>query len=200
MNNVLLIGSGNKDKSRELQALLDGSGWDVKSLKDFPDVDEPVEDQDSFEGNALLKAKYYGEHFGVACVADDSGLVVDALGDAPGVYSARYAGENCTYDDNNAKLLRELAGETDRAAHFVCCAAFYGIDGETFTETGTCDGTIASEPRGTNGFGYDPVFIPAGYDQTFGELPPQTKHAVSHRGKAFRALAQRLKQLERSVP
>lgn len=197
MSKVLLIGSGNRDKARELETLLAGTGWEVKSLKDFPEVDEPEEDADTFEGNALLKARYYGERFHLPCVADDSGIVVDALDGAPGVYSARYAGEGCTYADNNAKLLRELNGKVSRAARFVCCAAFCDVNGETFTELGTCEGVIAPEPRGENGFGYDPIFIPDGYDQTFGELPPETKHDISHRGKAFRALAQRLRDWAR---
>ena len=198
MGRVLLIGSGNRDKTRELEALLAETDWTVKSLREFPAVDEPEEDRDTFEGNALLKARYYGQTFGVACVADDSGIVVDALDGAPGVYSARYAGHGCTYSDNNKKLLRELAGKPDRTARFVCCAAFYGQDEESFTEVGTCEGVVAPEPRGTHGFGYDPLFIPQGFSQTFGELKPERKHAISHRGKAFRAMARRLTEYSAS--
>lgn len=196
MSRVLLIGSGNRDKTRELEALLAAATWEVKNLRDFPDVDEPEEDADTFEGNALLKARYYGDHFGVACVADDSGIVVDALDGAPGVYSARYAGEGCTYEANNAKLLGELADASDRTARFVCCAAFRDVNGEMFTETGVCEGAVALKPCGRNGFGYDPIFIPEGHCESFGELSPDIKHAISHRGKAFRALAQRLAHRE----
>ena len=108
MARVLLIGSGNKDKQKELSDLLKDSAWDVKGLQDFEPIEEPEETEDTFEGNALLKARYYGNHFGVACVADDSGIEVDALNGEPGVYSARYAGEDCTYDDNNQKMLNAL--------------------------------------------------------------------------------------------
>lgn len=194
MARVLLIGSGNRDKCRELQSLLEDSAWDVRSLGQFPETIEPVEDADTFEANAMLKARYYAAQFGVACVADDSGILVDALAGAPGVHSARYAGLNCSYDDNNRKLLRELAAipTSKRTARFVCCAAFHDPDGDSFTEMGTCEGIIAPAPRGSNGFGYDPVFVPEGFIQTFGELEPHQKHAISHRGKAFRAIARRL--------
>lgn len=200
MAKILLIGSGNLDKSRELAVLLSETEWKIKSLRDFPSVEEPEEDADTFEGNALLKARYYGEKFGVACVADDSGLEVSALGGAPGIYSARYAGPGCSYDDNNAKLLRELNGKQDRRARFVCCAAFLDVDGRHFYDLGTCEGVIAVATRGSNGFGYDPVFVPTGFDQTFGEMEPAQKHAISHRGKAFRALAKRLAQYEPAQP
>ncbi len=203
MSRVLLIGSGNRDKSRELRELLKDTGWVVKDLRDYPEIDEPIEDADTFEGNALLKARYYGDRFKVACVADDSGIQVDALNGAPGVYSARYAGEECSYDDNNEKMLRELTDVADdkRTARFVCCAAYYDpTDGESFTEFGTGEGRIASEQRGANGFGYDPLFIPKDHDRTFGELPPATKHAISHRGEAFGKMAQRLVALSRQAP
>ncbi len=187
MAKTLLIGSGNRDKAAELERLLDGAAWEVKTLRDFPEVDEPEETESTFEGNALLKARYYGKTFNVACVADDSGIEVDALGGAPGVWSARYAGENCTYDDNNRKLLAALkdvpAGK--RRARFVCCAAFVDLDGTEHVEFGTVEGMVAPAPRGSNGFGYDPVFIPSGFEQTFGELNALVKSSVSHRGEAF---------------
>lgn len=191
MPNTLLIGSSNRDKAAELAGLLDGAPWTVRTLADFDAVPEPEETETTFEGNALLKARYYGERFGVACVADDSGLEVDALDGAPGVYSARYAGDNCTYDDNNRKLLAALAGAAaaERTARFVCCAAFVDPDGTTRVERGTVEGVIAPEPRGTKGFGYDPVFIPNGFEETFGELPPAVKSSVSHRGEAFRKMS-----------
>lgn len=192
---VLLIGSGNRDKRRELAELLSGSGWTVKSLADYPDVEEPVEDGDTFQANATLKAKYYGERFGVPCVADDSGLEVDALGGAPGVYSARYAGEGCTYDDNNRKLIDALreTPATDRGARFVCCAAFLDGDGAVHIEEGEVRGHIAEAPRGVEGFGYDPVFVPDGESRTFAEMTAAEKHAVSHRGRAFARMAKFLR-------
>lgn len=188
MHKILLIGSGNRDKAAELAELLHGLPWDVRCLKDFPAVEEPVEDGETFEANALLKARYYAAQFGVSCVADDSGLVVDALNGAPGVYSARYAGENCTYADNNEKLLRALKDVSDeaRTARFVCCAALVH-DGE-HVEFGEVEGRILRACRGANGFGYDPLFVPEGFEQTFGELSSEVKHGVSHRGRAFRKL------------
>ncbi|MFP6597378.1 MAG: RdgB/HAM1 family non-canonical purine NTP pyrophosphatase [Candidatus Hydrogenedentota bacterium] len=191
MARVLLIGSGNKDKQKELRDLLSDSAWDVKGLKDFDAIDEPEETEDTFEGNALLKARYYGQRFGVACVADDSGIEVDALNGKPGVYSARYAGEDCTYDDNNQKMLKALE-EIDapgRGARFVSCAAFVDKYGTEHVEVGTVDGVIASECKGKNGFGYDPLFIPVGYERTFGELGSEVKAEISHRGRAFRAMS-----------
>jgi XTP/dITP diphosphohydrolase len=184
---TLLIGSGNRDKAAELEGLLHGTAWVVKTLCDFPEVPEPEETETTFEGNALLKARYYGGKFGVACVADDSGIEVEALGGAPGVYSARYAGANCTYDDNNRKLLAALndVPAAKRRARFVCCAAFVDCDGMEHIELGTVEGFVAPSPRGSNGFGYDPIFVPSGFEQTFGELNPLVKSSVSHRGEAF---------------
>lgn len=197
MAKVLLIGSGNKDKARELTKLLEGLPWEVKCLKDFPEVEEPEETEETFEGNALLKAKYYSEQFDVACVADDSGLAVDALDGAPGVYSARYAGENCTYSDNNNKLLDaiEEVPWPERTARFLCCAAFYPLEGETHTVLGTVEGHIAVDICGEQGFGYDPVFVPEGHDRTFAEMTSDEKHAISHRGRAFSALKTYLESL-----
>ncbi len=190
MPRALLIGSGNRDKATELAQLLDGTAWDVKTLGDFPEVPEPEETETTFEGNALLKARYYGRAFSVACVADDSGIEVEALSGAPGVRSARYAGENCSYDDNNRKLLAALkdAPPAGRRARFVCCAAFVDHDGTEHVELGTVEGLIAREARGSNGFGYDPIFMPSGFEQTFGELNPLVKSGVSHRGEAFRKM------------
>jgi len=187
---TLLIGSGNRHKAEELRVLLAGLPWDVKGLGDFDPVEEPEETGETFEANALLKARYYGERFGVTCVADDSGLCVDALAGAPGVFSARYAGPGCTYDDNNEKLLNALADRPwhERSARFVCCAAFLPEGGEPHLEIGTVEGHIAVEPHGDHGFGYDPVFVPEGHDRTFAEMTAEEKHALSHRGRAFAKL------------
>lgn len=197
MPETLLIGSGNRDKTRELAALLNGLPWDVVGLQDYPEVDEPVEDGATFEDNALLKARYYGETFGVACVADDSGLEVDALNGAPGVYSARFAGENCSYTDNNKKLLEALKDvpEAQRGARFVCCAALLLPDREPFIVRGTVEGRIAPALTGEAGFGYDPLFIPTGETRSFAQMKPEEKHAMSHRGEAFRRVHAHLEAL-----
>ncbi len=183
----LLLGTGNRDKAAEVAEWLKGLPWVVKSLADFPTAPEPVEDGDTFEANALKKALYYAERFNVLCVADDSGLVVDALDGAPGVYSARYAGEACSYADNNAKLLRALEGtaESQRTARFMCCAAIAPPGQEPHVELGTIEGRIGLSCRGANGFGYDPLFIPEGSDRTFAEMSRAEKQAISHRGRAF---------------
>ncbi len=201
MAEVLLIGSGNRDKARELATLLEGLPWEVGCLKDFPDVEEPEEDGDTFEVNALKKARFYGAHFGVACVADDSGLAVDFLDGAPGVYSARYAGESCSYEANNKKLLHALAGLPwhERTAHFCCCAAFVPRDGASeHLEIGRCEGHIAVAPTGAGGFGYDPLFVPNGEERSFAEMRPEEKHAISHRGRAFAQLRQFLESYHES--
>ncbi len=187
MARILLIGSGNPDKARELQLLLTDTPWVVKDLSAYPPVDEPEENETTFEGNALLKARYYAAAHDVACVADDSGLEVDSLGGAPGVYSARYGGAHCSYDDNNVKLLDALkdCGGVTRRARFVCCAAFVNGDGSVYGTRGTVEGTIATECRGSHGFGYDPLFVPEGYTQSFGEMRHEEKYAISHRSRAF---------------
>lgn len=186
----LLIGSKNPEKGSELRELLRELPWQVIGLHELPDVAPPDEDGETFQANALKKAKFYGSHFALDCVADDSGLEVDALDGAPGVFSARYAGATCSYSDNNQKLLDALQGVPDeeRTARFVCCAALVLRNGEWNIEVGTVEGRIAPAPRGTNGFGYDPVFIPTGHDRTFGEMPPNEKHALSHRGRAFQQM------------
>ncbi len=176
--------------------MLDSVAWDVKTLRDFPTVPEPEEIETTFEGNALLKARYYGTQFGVACLADDSGIEVDALDGTPGVYSARYAGENCSYDDNNRTLLAALKSVPPgkRRARFVCCAAFVDRDGIEHVEIGTVEGVIAPEPRGSNGFGYDPHFLLPDLGMTAAEISAEQKNLISHRGKALRRLMARLKE------
>lgn len=190
MNKKLLIGSANAAKARELAELVADLPWTVISLRDLPEVTPPEETGDTFEENAALKARYYGDTFKVACVADDSGLMVDALDGAPGVLSARYAGEDADDAKNNAKLLDALADLMwhERGAQFVCCAAFYEPGGDVHFETGEIRGHIAVEPFGTNGFGYDSLFVPDGGEHTFAEMPAAKKHAISHRGQAFQKM------------
>jgi XTP/dITP diphosphohydrolase len=148
----------------------------------------PVEETaGSFDGNARLKAEALLALAGPEdwVLADDSGLEVDALGGAPGVFSARYAGEPCDYAANNEKILRELAGEQNRRARFVTVIALCRPGAAPLTVTGTCEGTIIEEPRGSKGFGYDPLFVPDGYSETFAELPSEVKNKISHRANAL---------------
>jgi len=194
---TFVLASANKDKAAEIAAILGvvpGLSL-VPRPEDVPDVDETGE---TLEDNARLKAVALCDATGRAAVADDTGLEVDALGGAPGVYSARYSGEGATYADNVAKLVTELervgavtAG--DRRARFRSVAFVAWPDGRELWVEGEVTGTITTEPRGEGGFGYDPVFAPDGFDgRTFAEMSPEEKHLISHRGRAFRALAEQL--------
>ncbi len=187
MAKTLLIGTGNLHKVEELVVLLQGLPWTVKSLKDFDPVPEPEETGSTFEASALLKAQYYAQQFDVACVADDSGLCVDALDGAPGVYSARFAGPGCTYADNNDKLMRLMRPVEwfERTARFVCCAALAGPGIAPFVAKGVVEGHISVEPFGKNGFGYDPIFVPEGFEETYAEMSADQKNKMSHRARAF---------------
>jgi XTP/dITP diphosphohydrolase len=189
----LVLASANPDKAAEIAAVL-SSALEVELVPRPPGTPEVVEDGETLLDNARLKAVALVAATGLPSVADDTGLEVDALGGAPGVYSARYAGERATYADNVAKLLAELAAGPgaggDRRARFrtVALAAFPG--GAEYWSEGTVEGHIAEAPRGTAGFGYDPVFVPAeGDGRTFAEMSPEEKHDISHRGRAFRTLA-----------
>ena len=192
----LLIATTSAHKFGEIAAFLDGIPHQLKSLRDFPSIDAPEENGDSFQANAIIKARAYGEHFGVACVADDSGLVVDALNGAPGIYSARYAGEGATDRDNNAKLLATLASvpADQRTARFECCCALLVPGTEPHVELGIVEGRIACETSGAHGFGYAPLFIPTGHEKSFGELGAEIKSAISHRANAFKKLRSYLMQ------
>lgn len=183
---TIALASRNEDKIAELRAALNKIDVSLKSALDFPTLKEVEEDQKTLEGNALKKAKYVHQQTGLPALADDTGLEVDALDGRPGVYSARYAGEKATYQDNLQKLLDELAGVSlkDRGAQFRTVAAFV-TEKQTHTFEGVCRGIILNESRGKKGFGYDPVFQPEDYDQTFAELDPDIKNTISHRGKAI---------------
>ena len=189
----LVLASANPDKVKEIVAVLTAA-LPVELVPRPEDVPDVVEDADTLVGNARLKARALVAATGTAAVADDTGLEVEALGGAPGVYSARYAGEDASYADNVDKLLRELAalegGGGARRAWFRTVALVAYPDGSEVWAEGVLPGTIATEGRGDNGFGYDPVFVPDGGDgRTFAEMQPAEKDAVSHRGRAFRALA-----------
>ena len=189
----LVCASANPDKVVEIAALLDGVALLLPRPLEVPDV---VEDADTLVGNARLKAAAICAATGRAAVADDTGLEVDALGGAPGVFAARYAGEGVTYADNRAKLLAELAGvaEPDRTARFTTVAMVVRPDGSETVVEGVCEGLIALVERGARGFGYDAVFIPVDGDgRTFAEMSDAEKNAISHRGRAFVALAAALR-------
>ncbi|MEM9515361.1 MAG: RdgB/HAM1 family non-canonical purine NTP pyrophosphatase [Actinomycetota bacterium] len=182
----LVCASANPDKVAEIQDIL---GTSVELAPRPPEVPDVVEDADTLLGNARLKAAAIGAATGEPAVADYTGLEVDALDGAPGVYSARYAGDDCSYADNVNKLLAELGDATDRAARFRTVAIVVWPDGSETAVEGECRGHIAMAPSGDGGFGYDPVFVPDDGDgRTFAELSADAKHAISHRGRAFRAL------------
>ena len=189
----IVFATNNAHKLAELRQML-GTRYEVLSLADIGCHDDIPEDADSFEGNALLKARWVKERYGYDCFADDSGLEVDALGGAPGILSARYAGAHGDSDANNAKLLTELAGVLDRRARFRCVIALLlGSDQPVYFK-GCVEGTIIDELTGSGGFGYDPLFRPEGWECTFAEASPERKNAVSHRGQAVEALAKYLEK------
>jgi XTP/dITP diphosphohydrolase len=191
----LVLSTNNPDKAQEIEAVISGCG-DVELLERPRTFGEIEETGETLQENARLKALALTEATGEASIADDTGLEVDALGGAPGVYSARYAGEDATYGDNVAKLLEALEGAESRAARFSTVAYCSFPDGTEVFAVGAVTGSIARESRGSSGFGYDPVFIPdEGDGRTFAEMTSSEKHAISHRGRAFRALAERLAEL-----
>jgi len=192
MKQQILFGTNNSHKLREIREMV-GEIYQVLQLSDLGKYIEVEETEPTLEGNALLKVHAFFEVSQLACFADDTGLEVDALGGAPGVTTARYAGEHCNLQDNIDKLLRELGETGDRKARFRTVIAFFDGKQEQLFE-GVVEGNIAREPKGQEGFGYDPVFIPDGYDQTFAEMEPSEKHRISHRGKAVRQFASFLKQ------
>jgi len=190
----IVLATRNRKKIDEIRRIIAGLPVTVLSLDDYPACAETIEDRNTFEGNAIKKANEACLCTGTAALADDSGLEVDALHGAPGVYSARYAGGNGNNSDaaNYEKLLSELINTPDdmRGARFVCCMALAFPDGKVVTFTGLVKGNICLEPKGKTGFGYDPVFVPAGYDKTFAEMTGNEKDSLSHRGKALEKLAE----------
>jgi XTP/dITP diphosphohydrolase len=192
MVKTIFLASGNPHKIEELKQMIEPFGIELKSTLDFPDAHEVEEDQPDLKGNALKKARYWFNETGISSLADDTGLEVDILDGAPGVYSARYAGDNVTYDENVEKLLREMEGESDRKARFRTVIAFLDGSDEHLFE-GVCEGEITTYRKGEKGFGYDPVFQPAGFGQTFAELSSEEKNKISHRGLAFKKFLTYLK-------
>lgn len=188
----LVFASNNKNKIKEIKNQLPDS-IEILSLEDIGCVVDIPETADTIEGNALLKADFIKRHYGYDCFADDSGLEVDALNGAPGVYSARYAGEQKNDEDNMDKLLRELKDKDNRKANFKTVITLH-IKGETYNFTGIVNGRIIDQRKGTDGFGYDPIFQADGMDKTFAEISMEEKIAISHRGKAVKQLVEFLLQ------
>jgi XTP/dITP diphosphohydrolase len=187
----LVFASNNKNKIKEIQQILPQS-ITILSLEDIGCHEEIPETSDTIEGNAILKANYVTQKYGYACFADDTGLEVEALDGAPGVYSARYAGEKCDSESNINKLLDALSGETNRKAHFKTVIAF-NKEGKQQLFTGIARGKITLKKSGNQGFGYDPVFQPEGYQETFAEMDSALKNTISHRAIATRQLIAFLK-------
>jgi XTP/dITP diphosphohydrolase len=183
----LVIASHNKGKVREIAALLAPFGVEIVAAPDLG-LPEPIETGASFRENAEIKARAAAKASGSPALADDSGLVVPALDGAPGIWSARWAGPARDFRIAMERVERELAGKTDRRAHFVCALALAWPDGHCESFEGRVDGTLVWPPRGSRGFGYDPIFLPDGHAETFGEMAPEKKHAISHRADAFRKL------------
>lgn len=196
----IVLATKNKHKIEEITHALNGCGIEILSLNDFPDMPDVIEDGLTLEENSYKKAKEIFEYAKIPSLADDTGLEVDFLNGAPGVYSARYAGEECSYDDNNNKLLKALDGvETaHRTARFRCVMTFFTSD-KIEVVAGVLPGKIREEKTGTNGFGYDPIFQPDGFNKVLAEMNMAEKNAISHRGQAVRKMAEYLKSISNST-
>jgi XTP/dITP diphosphohydrolase len=190
----VLIASRNAGKIAEIEAMYQQLPLEIHSLSEFTGVPDAEETGATFAQNALLKAQHYVHHTGMACMADDSGLEVDILGGAPGVYSARFAGENASDEDNNRKLISLLVDTPAKycTARFRCALAFLDSNGTVMTATGICEGQILKTQQGSGGFGYDPLFFMPGLGATLSEISLTEKNRISHRGEALRAMAEKL--------
>jgi XTP/dITP diphosphohydrolase len=188
----IIFATQNQGKAKEVKALFENSHFEIISLYDLGNNIEIEENGNSFSENAFIKAKTVYEIYKEPVIADDSGLVIDQLDGRPGIYAARYAGENCTYEDNNIKVINELKDfPNPHRAKFVSCAVYY--DGKNAIEAfGELPGTIINEQRGKNGFGYDPIFIVDGYNKTISEMDFEEKNQISHRAKSFNQLKEKL--------
>ncbi len=192
----IVLATKNQGKIKEIEAAFAGLPFEIASLQAFGDLPESAENGATFLENARQKAAFYSRLTQCACLADDSGLEVDALGGKPGVYSARYAGERATDSENNHKLLTELAKKhaIGSTARFRCALVFRALDGREIACEGVCEGRIIGQPRGTNGFGYDPYFYVDSLGKTLAEVSAEEKNRLSHRGKALKIMAERLAQ------
>ncbi len=195
MKNSIIFATNNAHKIEEVQAVL-GEGFHLRTLGECGITEEIPETATTLEGNALQKARYVHERTGADCFADDTGLEVDALGGAPGVHSARYATDGHDFAANNRLLLHNLEGVADRKAHFRTVIALI-LDNKEYLFEGRVEGHIAESAAGCGGFGYDPLFVPDGFDVSFAEMSPEQKNAISHRGRAVRKLAEFLQNVEK---
>ena len=191
----IIFASKNEGKVKEVRHILNGINTKIISLNDVGFKDEIAETEDTFEGNARIKAEAIYNKFKLPTIADDSGIIAIQLGNEPGVYSARYAGENASDEENNKKLLEKLRAFPEPHRGKFICAAVYFFGDDFITTRGEVEGIIIREARGTNGFGYDPLFLPDGFDKTTAELPPEIKNKISHRFKAFNQLKKYLMEL-----
>lgn len=196
MTNTFVLATLNQNKVKEIQEVLCQESWNLVSLRDFAAAESPVENGDSFIANALIKARAAYALTQFPSLADDSGLEVDILDGQPGVYSSRFAGECATDAENNQKLLNVLGKRpvSERSARFKCAVAFVS-GGKEYAVEGACEGYILFQPRGSNGFGYDPLFFVPDLGQTFAEIPLKQKNQISHRSIAFRKMADLIRQL-----
>jgi len=192
---VLVLATRNKGKKREFELLFNGLPVDIKGVSEFQIISEFEEEGSTFEEIAINKAKFVSKALDLPAIADDSGLTVEALNGAPGIFSARYAGKSATNGQNNRKLLEKMGGKKNRNAIFVCSIAISKPTGQVLTYTGRCFGKILHEPAGTNGFGYDPFFYYSPLGKTFAQLSVEEKNRVSHRGKAIRKLKNDFKKI-----
>lgn len=192
----MIFATGNMGKMKEIKAILGDIGEDILSMKEAGIDIDIVEDGSTFEENAIIKAKAVMERTGQLALADDSGLEIDALNKEPGIYSARYMGEDTPYEIKNRNLIERMKGVKgkDRSARFVCVIVAAFPDGEIITTRGTIEGVIAEEPAGENGFGYDPIVYVPEYGMTTGQMDPDAKNAISHRGKALTAMKKILEE------
>ena len=195
MKQILVLATTNKGKTRELQNILKDHPIEIKNLSDFGPIPEVIEDGETFDDNAYKKAAFTARVLGYPALADDSGLCVAALDGAPGVYSARYAGEEATDADNVAKLLDAMEDKEDRKASFQCVISIAVPTGAALTYEGRCDGILTREPAGDNGFGYDPLFFFPEFDKTFAQLSMEEKAKVSHRGKALKEVTREMDKI-----
>jgi XTP/dITP diphosphohydrolase len=192
---IIVLATTNEGKTREIQKLLEGFPIDIKNLSHFGPIPEVIEDGETFDDNAYKKAAFTAKVLGYPAMADDSGLCVEALDGAPGVYSARYAGENASDADNVAKMLEALKDHENRNASFKCVISIAVPTGAALTYEGECRGVITTEPSGDNGFGYDPLFFYPKFNKTFAQLTMEEKGRVSHRGLALQQVAHEMDKI-----
>ena len=195
MKQIFVLATTNKGKTREIREMLKNFPIEIKNLDDFGPIPEVIEDGETFDDNAYKKAAFTAKVLGYPAIADDSGLCVEALDGAPGVYSARYAGKDANDADNVQKLLKELEEKENRNAAFQCVISIAVPTGAALTYEGSCEGIITREPAGENGFGYDPLFFFPEFNKTFAQLSMAEKAQVSHRGKAFREMAHEMNKI-----